>query len=142
MVVVADVDMLSPEFFRLREQGNIPEAGIHFDFDNVTFVLNVLDELAGEQSFIDIRNRRLKHRTLTRIEERTEKARQEAADARERFTKKYEDEEKRGAEGVRREDRRIEAAEERRSAADGHRSGHDEARPRNAKGSQAQAGEG
>lgn len=90
VVLVADVDMLSPEFFRLREQGNIPEAGIHFDFDNVTFVLNVLDELAGEQSFVDIRNRRLTHRTLTRIEERTKKSKQEAADAREEYTKKYE----------------------------------------------------
>ena len=94
VVLVADVDMLSPEFFHLREQGNIPEMGIHFDFDNVTFVLNVLDQLAGEKNFIAIRNRRLKHRTLARIEERTEKARQEAADARQRFTKKYDEEEK------------------------------------------------
>ena len=39
--------MLSPGFFLLREQGDIPEADIHFDFDNVTFVLNVLDSLAG-----------------------------------------------------------------------------------------------
>ncbi len=97
VVLVADVDMLSPEFFRLREQGNNPEAGIHFDFDNVTFVLNALDELAGgEQSndFIAIRKRRPTHRTLTRIEQRTEKAKQEAVDAREKYTKQYDDLEK------------------------------------------------
>ncbi len=94
VVVVADVDMLSRAFFNIRESGDVPELGIHFDFDNVTFVLNVLDELAGEKSFIDIRSRRLKHRTLARIEERTEKARQEASDARERYTKKFEEEEK------------------------------------------------
>ena len=58
MVLVADIDMLSRDFFRLREQGNVPEAGINFDFDNVTFVLNALDELAGDNRFIDIRKRR------------------------------------------------------------------------------------
>ena len=72
VVLVADVDMISPAFFQLREQNEIPELGIRFDFDNVTFVLNTLDELAGDDRFIDIRSRRPKHRTLTRIEERTE----------------------------------------------------------------------
>jgi ABC-2 type transport system permease protein len=94
VVLVADVDMLMRAFFQLREQGNTPDAGIHFDFDNVTFALNILDELAGERNFVDIRNRRAKHRTLARIEERTESAKQAAAAAREEYTKKYEDEEK------------------------------------------------
>jgi ABC-2 type transport system permease protein len=94
VVVVADVDLLTRMFFQLREQGNAPEAGVHFDFDNVTFVLNVLDELAGEKSFVDIRSRRPKHRTLARIEERTEKAKEAAASAREEYTQKYDDEEK------------------------------------------------
>ena len=113
--VVADIDMLSQDFFRLREQGDMPEVGIHFDFDNVTFVLNVLDELAGDHRFIEIRKRRPKHRTLARIEERTKEAKQEAADAREQFTKDYEDAGAARAEGDRRQDRRIEEAEERRS---------------------------
>jgi len=90
VVLVADIDMLSQDFFRLREQGEVPEAGIYFDFDNVTFVLNVLDELAGEKRFIEVRKRRPAHRTLTRIEERTKQARQEAAEARENFMKEYE----------------------------------------------------
>ena len=37
VVLVADVDMLSPEIFNIRERGPIVEAGINFDFDNVTF---------------------------------------------------------------------------------------------------------
>ncbi|MBU4272096.1 MAG: Gldg family protein [Planctomycetes bacterium] len=90
VVLVPDIDMLSRDFFRLREQGNVPESGIHFDFDNVTFVLNALDELAGDRRFIDIRKRRPAHRTLARIEERTKESRQKATDARERFTKEYE----------------------------------------------------
>jgi len=82
VVVVADIDMLHQEFFRLREQGDIPEAGIRFDFDNVTFVMNVLDYLAGDTRFIDIRKRRPQHRTLERIELVTEGARKAAADER------------------------------------------------------------
>ena len=91
VVVVADIDMLSQDFFRLREQGDVPEAGIHFDFDNVTFVLNALDELAGDQRFVDIRKRRPVHRTLVRIEERTKAAKDEALASRERFVKEFDE---------------------------------------------------
>lgn len=81
VVLTADVDMLSPAFFEIREKGNMPEMGIHFEFDNVTFVLNVLDELAGNNDYLEIRKRRRKHRTLTRIQGRTEVARKESAKA-------------------------------------------------------------
>jgi|GEM_PF-59568 len=90
VVVVADIDMLTPTFFALREQGEIEELGITFDFDNVTFVLNVLDELAGETRFFELRKRRPKHRTLTRIEEATRQAREETAKIREEAYKKAE----------------------------------------------------
>jgi ABC-2 type transport system permease protein len=99
-VVVGDIDMLSPDFFRIREQGDMPEVGISFNFDNVTFVLNVLDELAGDQRFVEIRKRRPQHHTLTRIEEQTREAKQEAADAREQFTKDYEAEEQRQQQAI------------------------------------------
>jgi len=99
VVLVADIDMLHQEFFRLREMGNVPEAGIQFDFDNVTFVLNTLDVLAGDERFLNIRKRRPKHRTLTRIERQTEQAREETADTieslRAEFDKTKEEEEKR-----------------------------------------------
>lgn len=88
VVVVSDIDMLHQEFFRLRDQGEIPEAGIRFDFDNVTFVMNVLDELAGDRRFIEIRKRRPMHRTLETIDRVTEGARKETSETR----KKYEDE--------------------------------------------------
>ncbi len=90
VVLVADIDMLSEEFFRLREQGDVPEAGIRFDFDNVTFVLNTLDELAGDHRFLELRKRRPKHRTLTKIEERTEEAKEASTAAREGLVKEYE----------------------------------------------------
>jgi ABC-2 type transport system permease protein len=83
VVVVADIDMLTEDFFRLREQGSMPESGVHFDFDNVTFVLNVLDQLADDDRFLALRKRRPAYRTLTRIEQETKDARDAVAKARE-----------------------------------------------------------
>ena len=91
VIVVADIDMLHREFFRLREEGDIPEAGIRFDFDNVTFVLNVIDLLAGEERFLELRKRRPQHRTLVRIEKVTEKARRESLAAREKAIREFEE---------------------------------------------------
>ncbi len=75
VVLVTDIDMLHREFFMLREQGNNPEVGVDFNFDNVTFVLNLLDTLADDQRFVEVRKRRPKHRTLTRLDDFIEEAR-------------------------------------------------------------------
>jgi ABC-2 type transport system permease protein len=91
VVLVADLDILAPGFFQLREQGEIPEAGVHFNFDNVTFVLNTLDALASDERFLDIRKRRRIHRTLTEIEEKTKDARKETATMRDALTKEFEE---------------------------------------------------
>ncbi len=85
MVLVADIDMLSEDFFRLREMGDTPENEINFQFDNVTFVLNVLDKLAHDERFIEIRKRRPQHRILTRIDQKTKEAQKEAAKAQEKY---------------------------------------------------------
>jgi len=82
VVLVADIDMLTAPFFQLREQGEIPGAGLHFDFDNVTLLLNVLDSLAGDDRFIDLRKRRPRHRPLTRIDNLMEEARKATRKAR------------------------------------------------------------
>ncbi|MFK8113801.1 MAG: Gldg family protein [Rubripirellula sp.] len=63
-VFVSDIDMISDFFFEERNLGNL---GIKFD--NVTFVLNAVDALAGDEDFIDLRSRRPKHRTLVRVEQ-------------------------------------------------------------------------
>ena len=81
VVLVADIDMLHQLFFRLREQGDNPQAGVFFDFDNVSFVLNTLDSLAGDDRFLDLRKRRTQHRTLTRIDKATEHARKKTDQA-------------------------------------------------------------
>ncbi len=94
VVLTTDIDMLTQAFFMIREQGDNPQIGVHFRFDNVTFILNALDELAGDDRFIEIRKRRSVHHPLARVEEQTKDAKKEAADSREKYSKKYEEQEK------------------------------------------------
>lgn len=63
VVLLPDLDLISPEFFRLRETGLE-----QFNFDNVTFILNVMDTLAGDESLVELRKRRPAYRTLERLD--------------------------------------------------------------------------
>jgi ABC-2 type transport system permease protein len=63
VIAIADLDFISDTFYNLRSQG-IED----LNFDNVTFISNCIDVLAGDESFVDLRKRRPKHRTLTALE--------------------------------------------------------------------------
>lgn len=76
-VVVADIDWIIPAFFDIRELGDgeiIPAN------QNVTFVLNLIDDLAGDDRFIEIRKRVREHRTLSKIDEATKQHRKKASE--------------------------------------------------------------
>jgi ABC-2 type transport system permease protein len=86
-VVVADIDWIIPDFFYIRQSGDdtiIPAT------QNVTFILNIIDELAGDERFINIRKRVREHRTLSKIDEATEKYRDDALKEQEQFVSNIE----------------------------------------------------
>jgi len=85
VVLVPDIDFVAPFLFRLRSEGTGTDMGMDMDVDNVTFILNTLDHLASDDRFIQIRNKRRQHRTLTRIEDRIREGRQEIQSMREEF---------------------------------------------------------
>ncbi len=65
-IAVADLDIISEQFFELRRR-----RVENLELDNVTFVLNCVDVLAGDESYVSLRNRRPRHRTLERLERDT-----------------------------------------------------------------------
>jgi len=85
-IVVADIDLMGPQIFGLR---NRPDEVFGLDFDNVTFVLNVLDTLSGDDRFLEIRKRKPKHRTLERIEDTVADAREMADDQRQKYIAEF-----------------------------------------------------
>ena len=74
VIFCSDIDMISDWFFVERNRGNLDIA-----FDNVTFVLNAVDELAGDDTFIKLRSRRETLRTLRYVEDQTRELRQKLA---------------------------------------------------------------
>lgn len=104
VVLVADLDFISNTFFQLRRDR--PPQYDFLDFDNVTFMLNSVDTLVGDESFLALRRRRPRHRTLEAIEAQAQKlvkandeenkraddaAREELRLAQERLDKKVEE---------------------------------------------------
>ncbi|MBL9122906.1 MAG: hypothetical protein JNG90_04690 [Planctomycetaceae bacterium] len=91
VVVVSDIDMLYSAFFALRARGEDPDSEVNLALDNVAFVLNALDVLAGDDRFVALRKRRPVHRTLTKLENWTAAAREKATQAREDYMSKFEE---------------------------------------------------
>lgn len=89
VIYVADADLLSSGFVRVRAA---PDQEMNWKFENVTFVLNIIDVLAGESDYVGIRKRKPKYTTLTLIEGAIEKAHQDEEAAKKDAQKKFDDE--------------------------------------------------
>jgi ABC-2 type transport system permease protein len=89
VVAVSDIDLLHNNFFDMRAQ---QDTELALAFDNVTFVLNTIDVLAGEDRFVKIRKERPIHRPLERVEQRMERVRQDADELKDAMRMKFEKE--------------------------------------------------
>lgn len=69
LIAVADLDMIGNTFFQLRAMNADND---NLRFDNVTFILNCIDSLAGDNSLIELRKRRPQLRALTAVNQAQE----------------------------------------------------------------------
>ncbi len=91
VIYVADIDLMASAFLRIRARPDEDEE-IAWHFENVNFLLNVIDELSGETSYVDIRMRQPFHATLRQIEEQALAARNAEFVQKEEFEDKFEEE--------------------------------------------------
>ncbi|HWB81872.1 MAG TPA: Gldg family protein, partial [Nannocystaceae bacterium] len=84
VVVIADLDLFGNNFYAMHERGGDVDADGLDDvrFDNVTFLLNVVDSLVGDDRFIELRKRKSKYRRLDKVDQ----LKKDERDAREKQT--------------------------------------------------------
>jgi len=70
-IFIADVDMISDRLFQIA-QGEEYELRL----DNVKFLLNCIDVLAGDDSYVGLRKKRAVHRTLSKVQKQTDEFRE------------------------------------------------------------------
>jgi ABC-2 type transport system permease protein len=68
VIAISDLDMIGEQFFQIRSS-KVED----LDFDNIPFVLNCVDVLAGDESFVTLRKKRPKHHRLKTLETETSK---------------------------------------------------------------------
>ncbi|MFO0817418.1 MAG: Gldg family protein [Pirellulales bacterium] len=86
VVYVTDIDLMASAFVRIRAQ---PDQMFRWRFENVTFALNAIDSLSGDDGYLDIRKRKTKYSTLTVIERQSETARNKEQEERAKFEEEY-----------------------------------------------------
>ena len=77
-----------PAFLRIRARPDEQE-DIRWEFENVTFILNIIDVLSGDTDYINIRKRKPLYATLQVVESRVEEAKDREFTERAKFQAKY-----------------------------------------------------
>ncbi|MEM7783561.1 MAG: Gldg family protein [Planctomycetota bacterium] len=88
VVYVADVDTLSDFYIQLRDDPI--QNGVEYRFQNMSFVLNIIDSLADEETLLSLRNRRVEHVTLEKVTQVYEKAMNRVYELDQELAKDYE----------------------------------------------------
>ena len=91
VIYVADIDVMSPAFLRIRAQPD-QTGEFNWQFENVTFMLNVIDALSDDERYVKIRKRKTRHRTLTLVENVRQEARAQEQEARGQFKLEFDKE--------------------------------------------------
>ena len=90
VIYVCDIDLMADYFVDIRNQPI--RNGINYRFQNMAFVLNAIDSMANETTYLDIRNRRDRHVTLRVVERTTDNAMGKVYQATQDFEKDYQTE--------------------------------------------------
>ena len=88
VIYVCDVDTLS-DFFVASRAAPIRNS-VEYRFQNMSFVLNIMDSLVDETTYLGIRNRRVDHVTLSVVEQTYETAMQRVYELDQELTKDLE----------------------------------------------------
>jgi ABC-2 type transport system permease protein len=88
VVYIADADLMLPDFSMIRRD---PDAlnETRFQFQNVTFILNAIDWLAGELDFIEVRKHEPVYASLRMIDSVKETARKQVREGSKKFQEEY-----------------------------------------------------
>ena len=91
VVYVCDIDLMISTFLRIRARPGEDEE-ISWKFENVTFLLNIIDVLGGQMDYIGIRKRKPYHGTLKMVEARTQGAQEDVFKKRVEFQEEFDSE--------------------------------------------------
>jgi ABC-2 type transport system permease protein len=89
-VYVADIDLMLPVFLQLRADPKQVQE-MRFQFQNVTFLLNAVDWLTGEEEFLEIRKHEPSFSSLRLIEDVKQVAGQSEREAEQVFQEEYDE---------------------------------------------------
>ncbi len=98
VVYVADSDIILPEFLVIRADPKQME--LRLQLQNVTFALNAVDWLTGQDDFIDVRSHQLNFASLKMIDARQEQANLQVRERSREFQKEFDETIRDAQEGI------------------------------------------